>query len=477
MAGLLAQMMLPMSSELPWAQTASITAGAFVILGAGLSGSGAAHTLGKLGSVNEIAGSFIVALAAAVTVYWMTRLKLPASTSQAIVGAIIGWNIFSGSITDYGSLIKIIMAWVFSPLFAAVFAMVLYFIINTLQNRLKIHLLWQDVFNRIGLIVVGAFGAYSLGANNIANVMGVFVPVAPFKPIDLNFISISGAEQLFILGGIAIAIGIYTYSYRVMTTVGNQIFKLTPLSALVVVLSSSLVLFLFASEGLQHWLASNGLPSIPLVPLSSSQVVVGGVLGIGFFYGGKNINFKVLGKIASGWITVPIIAGLISFTSLFFLQNVFNQKVFRAVNYSVTNEAYEKLTKDKVNTTFIENIKNRKFINSVVFKNFLMKTNPKAQVKEIKAIIERSQVHPMKIDINIINRIKEISFLTDTEQKALIILKGKAYTHKWQLKDDLSKLNEAWRFKKNTAVNKNFNKTLRSKLDYLCRIFLIKNKK
>ena len=41
-----------------------------------------------VGAVNAIAGSFTVALAAAITVFWMTRLKIPVSTSQAIVGAI-----------------------------------------------------------------------------------------------------------------------------------------------------------------------------------------------------------------------------------------------------------------------------------------------------------------------------------------------------------------------------------------------------
>ncbi|MBA7591819.1 hypothetical protein ES708_33986 [subsurface metagenome] len=69
----------------------------FVILGAVISGSGGAHTLGKLGSINTIAGAFTVALAAALSVYWMTKLALPVSTSQAIVGAIIGWNIFAGT--------------------------------------------------------------------------------------------------------------------------------------------------------------------------------------------------------------------------------------------------------------------------------------------------------------------------------------------------------------------------------------------
>ena len=73
-------------------KTAAIVTSIFVIIGAVVGGAGASHTLGKLGAVNAIAGSFIVALSAGFTVFWMTKLRIPVSTSQAIVGAIMGWN-------------------------------------------------------------------------------------------------------------------------------------------------------------------------------------------------------------------------------------------------------------------------------------------------------------------------------------------------------------------------------------------------
>ena len=72
---------------------AAIIASIFVILGAVFQGSGAAHTLGKLGSINALGGSFTLALAAAITIYIMTKFSLPVSSTQAIVGAIIGWNL------------------------------------------------------------------------------------------------------------------------------------------------------------------------------------------------------------------------------------------------------------------------------------------------------------------------------------------------------------------------------------------------
>ncbi len=314
-------------------RTAAIVTAVFVVLGAVISGAGAAHTLGKLGTVNAIAGSFTVALAAAVTVAWMTKLKLPVSTSQAIVGAIIGWNLFTGSPTDVNTLIKIVTTWVLCPLLAAVFAFAIYKIVMVVLPRSRVHLLKQDSYNRVGLLLVGAFGAYSLGANNIANVMGVFVPANPFTDISFNSLfTLSGTQQLFLFGAIAISIGVFTYSYRVMLTVGNDLFKLTPVAALVVVLSESIVLFLFASKGLETWLASLGLPTIPLVPVSSSQAVIGAIVGIVLAKRGRGVNMKVLVKISSGWITTPVIAAVISFIALYFAQNVFEQKVVEPIN-------------------------------------------------------------------------------------------------------------------------------------------------
>ena len=67
--------------------------------------------------------------------------------------------------------------------------------------------------------------------------------------------------------------------------------------------------------------------SIPLVPVSSSQAVVGGVIGIGLLKGGKEVQWSIAGRISLGWMTLPIIAALISLIVLFILENIFNLTV------------------------------------------------------------------------------------------------------------------------------------------------------
>ncbi|MCD4818112.1 MAG: inorganic phosphate transporter [Candidatus Cloacimonetes bacterium] len=310
-------------------KNAAIICSVFLIIGAVISGAGASHTLGKLGAIDTLAGAFIVALAAAITVLWMTKAGLPVSTSQAVVGAIIGWNFFAKTATGYGSLTKIVGTWVFSPIIAAALAFVLFHLVKRFVENSKIHLLRLDSMTRIALLIVGAFGSYSLGANNIGNVMGVFIKSSPFQNIVISdLIHISSIQQLFFLGGIAIAIGVFTYSKKVMMTVGSGIFKLSPIAAFVVVLASSIVLFLFASQGLKHLLTSYGLPSFPLVPVSSSQAVVGSVMGISLAKGGRNMNFRILGRISIGWVATPIASAIISYIALFFMQNVFMQDTF-----------------------------------------------------------------------------------------------------------------------------------------------------
>ncbi len=113
-------------------------------------------------------------------------------------------------------------------------------------------------------------------------------------------------QLLFLLGGISIAIGVYTYSRKVMETVGGSLLKLSPEAALVIVLAQAIVLFVFASQDLEHWLLSHGLPAFPLVPVSSSQAIVGAILGVGLLRSWRSIKIKAFAQIASGWLVTAV---------------------------------------------------------------------------------------------------------------------------------------------------------------------------
>ncbi|WP_144211813.1 inorganic phosphate transporter [Shewanella donghaensis] len=306
--------------------TAAMICSVMVILGAVISGAGASHTLGALGKVSAIGGAFTVALSAGTTVYFMTKSGLPVSTGQAIVGAIIGWNLFTGLSTDPEVLTKILSTWVMCPILAAFTAVILYKAVTKAIGWWRPGLFQLDQWTRIGLILAGAFGAYSLGANNIANVMGVFVLSAPLEAFDFAGIEFTGAMQLFFLGAVAISVGVFTYSKKVMMTVGGNLISMTPVTAWVVVMAHSIVLFIFSSQSLSNGFVSLGLPAIPLVPVSSSQAVIGAVIGIALLKR-LPVQWPVLGKILVGWVITPILSAVACFVGLFIVQNLFNQVV------------------------------------------------------------------------------------------------------------------------------------------------------
>jgi len=452
-------------------KTAAWVCSIFLVLGAVISGAGASHTLGKLGSVNAIAGSFAAALAAALAVFWMTRLKLPVSTSQAIVGAIIGWNIFSHSVTDLHSLTKIVSTWIICPLLTAIFAMIMFLLVKRMYNNTKIHLIRIDLYTRFALLLVGAFGSYSLGANNIANVMGVFVPVSPFKDLYLGkYILLTGTQQLFLLGAIMISVGVFTYSKRVMETVGEGIFNLSPITAFVVVASSSLVLYLFASEGLESWLMAHDLPTIPLVPVSSSQAVVGAILGIGVVKGGRNIHFGILGRISVGWISTPLVAGIVVYFLLFFIQNVFSQNVFKEVTFEVSDQVMEKLKAENLPSSKLKAIKGITFPNAVRFKSALNLLGVSDSELENKYFYY-AQKADIFVDPKIISGERfGMNWLNKDQIEAIRSLAGIRYTFKWQLQTALMAESSGWRYLPPIKENKCFNKKLERKYQYLSKI-------
>ena len=448
--------------------TAALICGVFVVLGAFVSGTGAAQTLGKLGAVNALGGSFMAALAAGLTVLWMTKLGLPVSTSQAIIGSIIGWNLFSDSYTDISSLLKILSTWIICPLLSAVIAALLFTLAKIFVRKIGVGLIRMDGYTRLALILAGAFGAYSLGANNIANVMGVFVPVAPFP--DLQFgqdFSVSSAQQLFLVGGLAIAVGVFTYSKRVMMTVGSELMTLTPLAAWVAVMSHSIVLFLFASERLEQLLANMSLPTIPLVPVSSSQAVVGAVIGIGMLQGGREIQWPRIYGIVRGWVITPVSSCLLCFVGLYFLQNVFQQEVQRESNYLLSTRVLEKFQKEGIETTGLNQLSDLTFSSSAEL------------VRAVSSIVHLSSQQGLKViefslqNSLLITQEKIASMdkkgLSSIQLDALNQLQGQTFNFPWQLGDSLAGISPEWEVRGGGLKNKLHDRKIKQKLAYLYR--------
>jgi len=266
-------------------RTAAVFLTVFVILGAIIGGMPGMKTLGGLTSQN-VNTAFVISIATAIAVTLLTILKLPVSTSQAVVGAILGIGILQKQI-NFTGLRKVVICWICTPVGAAIIAILLYIFLTSVLRRIDIHFLNFDRIVRIMLILSGAYGAYALGANNVANITGVYYQAGLLTPFSAALI-----------GSISIALGAVTYSKNVMMTIGKSIMPLNAFCALVVVLSGAITVDIFAHIG---------------VPVSTSQAVIGAVIGVGIIRNIKAVNFKVLYRIFSGWLVTPVISCMFSY--------------------------------------------------------------------------------------------------------------------------------------------------------------------
>ena len=293
-------------------RTAAIITSVMVILGGVVLGPHGVERIGKLGAIDSIAGAFTAALAAALTVLWMTKLNLPVSTTQAIVGSALAWSYFAGKAIAWAKLAPIVIAWFASPVLCAIGAILLYYFMAFAMRRLKISMLMLDAYLRYGLVLVGGYGAWALGGNNMGNVVGVFNHAGIFNDMVIWGIPISETRQLSFVGAVAIAVGVCTYSRGVMMTVGSSLVKLDSMSAFIAIASESVVLDIFGHMG---------------IPVSSSQAIVGAVIGMGVVRGSGKIKMKVLGRIVAGWVATPVISAAVCIISLYVIKNVFEQQV------------------------------------------------------------------------------------------------------------------------------------------------------
>jgi PiT family inorganic phosphate transporter len=263
--------------------SAAMLASIFVLVGAMTVGSRGFAAYDAIGT-QTLLTAFLIALAAGLTVTLMTLLGLPVSSTQAVVGAILGAALLTGGIS-FAPLVKIGLSWVLTPLGGLIAAYVPYKLLSLFPRALPSRLVGQATVIRIGLVLVTCYSAYALGANNVANVTGVYVS-SGLPPV-------MGA----LIGALSIGFGILTFSRRVIRTVGTRIVALDALTALIVVLAEAITLNVYAVIG---------------VPVSASQAVVGAVLGIGLVKGVKTIDGRVLVRVLFGWVGTPTIAGLVS---------------------------------------------------------------------------------------------------------------------------------------------------------------------
>ncbi|KAF9149624.1 hypothetical protein BG015_008572 [Linnemannia schmuckeri] len=150
-------------------------------------------------------------------------------------------------------------------------------------------------------VLTSCFASFAHGSNDVANAIG---PLTTIYYVWKNgAVDVTGKAPIptWILayGGIAIDIGLLTYGYKVMATLGSKITFISPSRGFSVSLGTSLTVLTCSKLGL---------------PVSTTHCITGATTSVGLCSGGgvKSINWKMLGLVASSWVFTLPAAGLVS---------------------------------------------------------------------------------------------------------------------------------------------------------------------
>jgi PiT family inorganic phosphate transporter len=277
---------------------AAILVAVFAVLGGLLQGHHVMDTIGK-GIVKDelnILAVFVALICSGIFVTLATFYRIPTSTSQSIVGGVMGIGLALDANIDYAKLIRIAESWVICPLLVMVLAFVLYYLLTRLLHRIvSRNILVQNAIGWLA-ILSGCYVAYSMGANNAGNAVGPIANLGIIHP-----------TVLLAIGGAAIAVGAITYGRRVADTVGKGITPLDIPGAFVAQIAAAFGMHLFSIFG---------------IPVSTSSAIVGAVVGVGLVKGARSISQKTIWTILIGWVLTPFLAALSAYT-IYNLLNLF----------------------------------------------------------------------------------------------------------------------------------------------------------
>lgn len=154
-------------------------------------------------------------------------------------------------------------------------------------------------------LITACFLAFAHGSNDVANAIG------PAAAVISALTTQSVADQanvptwLLLVGGVGIIAGLAVFGRKVIHTVGQKITEITPSRGFAAEFGASLTILFGTIMGL---------------PLSTTHVLVGAVVGVGFARGISGIDVQVIKRIARSWVVTMPLTALISMAFCFLLR-------------------------------------------------------------------------------------------------------------------------------------------------------------
>ena len=159
------------------------------------------------------------------------------------------------------------------------------------------------------MIITAAAMAFAHGSNDVANAIG---PLAAIYSVIESGGAIGSKSVLplwiLLVGGAGIVVGLVTYGHRVIATIGTGITQLTPSRGFAATLAAAATVVIASGTG---------------IPVSTTQVLVGAVLGVGLARGMAALDTRVINRIFLSWIVTLPAGALMSILFFFALKGAF----------------------------------------------------------------------------------------------------------------------------------------------------------
>lgn len=141
-------------------------------------------------------------------------------------------------------------------------------------------------------IISACYVAFAHGANDVANAIGpIAAALSIIKGKSLHATGMGIPTWLLAFGGVGIVVGLATWGWRVIQTIGKKITELTPTRGFSAEFGAAITILVASKLGL---------------PISTTHCIVGAVLGVGLAKGISALNLRTLRDIALSWvITIP----------------------------------------------------------------------------------------------------------------------------------------------------------------------------
>jgi sulfate permease len=283
--------------------------GIFVFLGAIIAGKNVSLTIGKSILPSDVMGltlTSIILLSVALSLLLANLMRIPQSTSQATITALVGPALYFDILKTHKLFYEIIPAWFILPIIAFIITFFIgKFIYSPVKKRGFINFTQIAAHPVLKALVLLAsfYVAFAIGANNVANASG---PIASMlsnelniAPTDDNFLLIMIAATLIIAP--CFAIGSSIFGHGVVQTTGKEIIDFGPMAAVLVACTTATLLILAS--------VTRGIPT------SLVQMNIFAIIGLGVSQTGWiNILHKTsIKKLFTVWMIAPIISLAISY--------------------------------------------------------------------------------------------------------------------------------------------------------------------